>query len=73
MGLRLKQIQAIHLLVVMLPEPSCQAKSKSSFIYYYGDMSSTSPKQGTNADEEKEEIIDGDVLNMEPVFPSRPR
>ena len=36
-------------------------------------MSSTSSKQGANPDEEKEEIIDGDVLNMEPVIPSRPR
>ena len=72
-GLRLKQIQATHLLVVMLREPFCQAKPKSSFIYYYGDTSSTGPKQGANADEEKEEIVDGDVLNMEPVIPSRPR
>ena len=57
----------------MLPAPFCQAKPKSSFIYYYGDMSSTGPKQGANTNEEKEEIIDGDVLNMEPVIPSRPR
>ena len=57
----------------MLPAPFCQAKPKSSFIYYYGDMSSTGPKQGANTDEEKEEIIDGDVLNMEPVIPLRPR
>jgi len=57
----------------MWTEPFCQVKPKSSFIYYYGEMSSTSSKQGANPDEEKEEIIDGDVLNMEPVIPSRPR
>ena len=36
-------------------------------------MSSTSSKQTDNTDEEKENIIDGDVLTMEPVIPSRPR
>ncbi|XP_078381877.1 leucine-rich repeat-containing protein 9-like isoform X2 [Oculina patagonica] len=50
-----------------------KVKPKSSFIYYYGDVNSTSYKQNGNPDEEKEEIPDGDVLNMEPVIPSRPR
>ena len=59
--------------MVTLTEPFCQVKPKSSFIYYYGEMSSESSKQGTNPEGEKEEIIDGDVLNMEPVIPSRPR
>ena len=36
-------------------------------------MSSTSSKQSGNTDEENEDVIDGDVLNMEPVIPSRPR
>jgi len=59
----------------MLIEPSCQVKPKSSFIYYYGEMNTTTSKPGANPDEEKEkkEIIDGDVLDMEPVIPSRPR
>ena len=48
-------------------------KPKSSFIYYYGDLSSTSSTQSDNTDEEREEITDGNVLNMEPVIPSRPR
>lgn len=60
-------------MLYFLIELFCQVKPKSSFIYYYGDMSSTSSKQSGNTDEEKENIIDGDVLNMEPVIPSRPR
>ena len=56
--------------VIVLIEPFYQVKPKSSFIYYYGDMSS---KQSANPDEEKEEIPDADVLNMEPVIPSKPR
>lgn len=70
-ALRTNQIRCV--LVVYLIEPFCQVKPKSSFIYYYGDMSSTSSKQSGNTDEEKEDVIDGDVLNMEPVIPSRPR
>ena len=49
-----------------------QVKPKSSFIYYYGeDVNNTTYKQ--NSDEGKDDILDGDVLNMEPVIPSRPR
>lgn len=49
-----------------------KVKPKSSFIYYYGeDVNNTTYKQ--NSDEGKDDILDGDVLNMEPVIPSRPR
>jgi len=49
-----------------------QVKPKSSFIYYYGeDVNNTTSKQ--SSDEGKDDMHDGDVLNMEPVIPSRPR
>lgn len=48
-------------------------KPKSSFIYYYGDVTTPSYKQNGEPGEEKENIPDEDVLNMEPVIPTRPR
>ena len=42
---------------------SSQVKPKSSFIYYYGEDSV----------EVKDGVPDGDVLNVEPVIPARPR
>ncbi|CAH3150734.1 unnamed protein product [Pocillopora meandrina] len=50
-----------------------KVKPKSSFIYYYGDVTTPSYKQNGEPGEEKENIPDEDVLNMEPVIPTRPR
>ena len=49
-----------------------QVKPKSSFIYYYGEHENNATYKPSN-DEEKSDIHDGDVLNLEPNIPIRPR
>ena len=49
-----------------------QVKPKSSFIYYYGEHENNANYKRSN-DEEKYDIPDGDVLNLEPNIPIRPR
>ena len=49
-----------------------QVKPKSSFIYYYGEHENNATYKPSD-DEEKYDIPDGDVLNLEPIIPIRPR
>ena len=49
-----------------------QVKPKSSFIYYYGEHENNTTCK-PSSDEEKYDIPDGDVLNLEPNIPIRPR
>ena len=49
-----------------------QVKPKSSFIYYYGEHVDNATYKPSNG-EEKYDIPDGDVLNLEPNIPIRPR